>query len=109
MSGQVKITSANETLITLEDGTSFNPRTYINNLKLYDNNGNTINNLDKFYENGKFISKAAPLLLGLYVKSEDVKMGEGVSRRKNYKKSVRRVKSAKRASRSRSRKYRNRK
>ena len=31
------------------------------------------------------------------------------SRRKNYKKSVRRVKSAKRASRSRSRKYRNRK
>ena len=108
-----RILSANKDSIKLEDGTTFNPINYRNHLKLYkDKNGNLNTNLEQFYNeyNGQFISNAAPLLIGMYVKTDDVTTsGGGSSRRKNYKKSVRRVKYAKRASRSRSRKYRNRK
>ena len=108
-----RIVSANKDSIKLEGGTTFNPINYRNHLKLYDENGNINTNLDQFYNeyNGQFISNVAPMLIGLYVDTHDVTTsgGGGSSRRKNYKKSVRRVKYAKRASRSRSRKYRNRK
>jgi hypothetical protein len=103
-----RIESANKDSITLADGTILKTINYRNHLPLYDKNGTRINNLDQFYnENGQFLSASAPLLIGLYV--DPTYVGGGSSRRNNYKKSVRRVKSAKRASRSRSRKYRNRK
>jgi hypothetical protein len=106
-----RIVSANKDSITLADGTTFKPINYRNHLPLYDKDGNINTNLDKFYNeyNNQFISNAAPMLIGLYVNPAYLARGGGSSRRNNYKKSVRCVKTAKRSRSVKSRKYRNRK
>jgi hypothetical protein len=74
-----RIVSANKDSITLADGTTFKPINYRNHLHLYDKDGNINTNLDKFYNeyNSQFISNAAPMLIGLYVNTQDVTTSRG--------------------------------